>query len=303
MNIVTANSHETPSASTRRTPSPNTQVTLPVTENERFPSLDVSRSNENRYPVASPVEFTPTQAVTEKHKWPARRSSQRGRENGRVPGLHSHRTRRSVSDAINNFRVRRGSVSENAQELAEALKAPVSYRLIVSCLKHMDFITPANTCVGSLCGLVHDFCSDQHLIEINLDCLSKTGHLDNTSIRICLYLVPHPRIPRIGLPQSQEINTSAQKWHHAAFKGSDVYCVAALGVPAPRPSVELVCDAKDTGLTRSHDQRSIPAVHRARISSILSHSLRTSHLSIAGPFDCRSDDGLLNGFLYQFLGH
>ena len=140
MNISTANSHESQSASTRRTPSPNTQATLPVTEIERFPSLDVSRSNENRHTVTSPVDFTPTQAVTEKHKWPARRSSQRGRENGRMPVLQSHRTRRSVSDAINNFRVRRGSVSENAQELAEALKAPVSYRLIVCFVKYMDVI-------------------------------------------------------------------------------------------------------------------------------------------------------------------
>ena len=140
MNIATANSHEASSASARRTPSPNIQASLPVTENERFPSLDVSRSNETRYPVASPVEFTPTQAISEKQKWPARRSSQRARENGRVPGLHSHRTRRSVSDAINNFRVRRGSVSENAQELAEALKAPVSYRLIVSCVRRTDLI-------------------------------------------------------------------------------------------------------------------------------------------------------------------
>jgi solute carrier family 35 protein E1 len=57
------------------------------------------------------------------------------RENGRILGAHTHRPRRSVSDAIRNLRERRGSVSENAQELAEALKAPVSYRLIVRLLK------------------------------------------------------------------------------------------------------------------------------------------------------------------------
>lgn len=47
-------------------------------------------------------------------------------------GIYGHRPKRSVSDAINKIRTRQGSVSENAQELAEALKAPVSYRLIVS---------------------------------------------------------------------------------------------------------------------------------------------------------------------------
>ncbi|KAL2368706.1 hypothetical protein RJZ57_006907 [Blastomyces gilchristii] len=41
------------------------------------------------------------------------------------------RPRKSISEAIGGFRDRGTSVSVNAQELAEALKAPVSYRLIV----------------------------------------------------------------------------------------------------------------------------------------------------------------------------
>lgn len=139
MNLAIVNGHEAPSANTRRTPSPNTNITSPVTENERFPSLDVSRPNGSLYPVASPVEFTPTQVVPERHIWPARKSSQRVRENGRITGLPAHRTRRSVSEAINNFRVRRGSVSENAQELAEALKAPVSYTLVVRSIADTNY--------------------------------------------------------------------------------------------------------------------------------------------------------------------
>ena len=87
--------------------------------------------NGHIHQVISPVEITPTQAVPDRHKWPVRKSSQRVRENGRIPGQPTHRPRRSVSDAFRNLRARRGSVTENAQELAEALKAPVSYRLIV----------------------------------------------------------------------------------------------------------------------------------------------------------------------------
>jgi hypothetical protein len=42
-----------------------------------------------------------------------------------------HRPRKSISEAITTIRNRNGSMSANAQELAEALRAPVSYRLIV----------------------------------------------------------------------------------------------------------------------------------------------------------------------------
>lgn len=44
-----------------------------------------------------------------------------------------HRPRKSISEAISTIRTRNGSVSANAQELAQALRAPVSYRLIVCC--------------------------------------------------------------------------------------------------------------------------------------------------------------------------
>lgn len=59
------------------------------------------------------------------------------RKNGVIPhGLPNTRKqrppRKSISEAIGSFKKRSASVSVNAQELAEALKAPVSYRLVVS---------------------------------------------------------------------------------------------------------------------------------------------------------------------------
>lgn len=39
--------------------------------------------------------------------------------------------RKSISETISAIRTRNGSVSANAQDLAQALRAPVSYRLIV----------------------------------------------------------------------------------------------------------------------------------------------------------------------------
>ena len=98
------------------------------TQTERFPSFDIqARSYELPAVSESPLEVNPGQSVVPEYKWPSRRGSQPFR-NGRISG---HKSRRSVSDAFNKLRTRRGSVSENAQELAEALKAPVSYKLIV----------------------------------------------------------------------------------------------------------------------------------------------------------------------------
>ncbi|KAL4915570.1 triose-phosphate transporter family-domain-containing protein [Aspergillus aurantiobrunneus] len=42
--------------------------------------------------------------------------------------------RKSISETISAIRTRNGSVSANAQDLAQALRAPISYRLIVLCL-------------------------------------------------------------------------------------------------------------------------------------------------------------------------
>jgi solute carrier family 35 protein E1 len=42
-----------------------------------------------------------------------------------------HSRQKSLTDAFRTIRTRKGSVSANAQEIAEALKAPVSPKLIV----------------------------------------------------------------------------------------------------------------------------------------------------------------------------
>ncbi|OAP57733.1 hypothetical protein AYL99_08471 [Fonsecaea erecta] len=117
---------------------------------ERFPSFDHSTPPSlqvNSSVVAeSPQELTPTPHLNGELKWPVRKMSQRLRE-ARPAGVYTHRSRRSVSDAIHRIRTRQGSVSENAQELAEALKAPVSYRLIGLCI--LWYMTSALTNTSS----------------------------------------------------------------------------------------------------------------------------------------------------------
>ncbi|KAJ5745556.1 hypothetical protein N7520_010738 [Penicillium odoratum] len=58
-----------------------------------------------------------------------------------------HRPRKSISEAITTIRARNGSMSANAHELAEALRAPVSYRLIGLCM--IWYLTSALTNTSS----------------------------------------------------------------------------------------------------------------------------------------------------------
>jgi len=68
-------------------------------------------------------------------RWQARRGSHT--TNGWTPNaggaVGRHGRQKSLSEAIRTVRGRRGSVSQNAHEIADALKAPVSGRLIVRC--------------------------------------------------------------------------------------------------------------------------------------------------------------------------
>ena len=58
--------------------------------------------------------------------------------NGHIRGAsRGHGRQPSLTEAIRTIRTRKGSVSANAQEIAEALKAPVSVKLIVCSMEHL----------------------------------------------------------------------------------------------------------------------------------------------------------------------
>ena len=143
MNLTNITVHEHSSPNSCVSPSSQAVITPSSDDRERFPSLDEIRANGHIHQAASPVEITPTQAAPDRYKWPLRKSTQMERDSGRIPRLATHRPKRSVSDAFRNIRARRGSVTENAQELAEALKAPISYTLVVG----FDVATPSTTAI------------------------------------------------------------------------------------------------------------------------------------------------------------
>lgn len=70
-------------------------------------------------------------------RWQPRRDSTVHWGNGDMhqPGPR-HGRQKSLGEAINTIRTRRGSVSANAHEIADALKAPVSPKLVVRARGH-----------------------------------------------------------------------------------------------------------------------------------------------------------------------
>ncbi|KAJ5929401.1 hypothetical protein N7454_007249 [Penicillium verhagenii] len=80
--------------------------------------------------------------------WEPRKSAfySRDHPNGSIRNP-KHRPRKSISEAITTIRARNGSMSANAHELAEALRAPVSYRLIGLCM--IWYLTSALTNTSS----------------------------------------------------------------------------------------------------------------------------------------------------------
>lgn len=69
-------------------------------------------------------------------RWPARKAASAGNwgrwTNGHI-GVNRKGRQKSLSEAIETVRARRASITENAQEIAEALKAPVSFKLVILC--------------------------------------------------------------------------------------------------------------------------------------------------------------------------
>lgn len=107
---------------------------FPPFSDESFDTIKDSREHHS----GSSVRYAPA-------RWEPRKTGQFPYDEKAVfAGNTRQRSRKSISETISTIRTRNGSVSANAQELAEALKAPVSYRLIVmmhACLYVLAMLT------------------------------------------------------------------------------------------------------------------------------------------------------------------
>ncbi|KZF20653.1 putative ER to Golgi transport protein [Xylona heveae TC161] len=111
---------------------PSDNIIIPVGTSETlssFPQLDVKQTS---FPSDTDVESFKNDGQAD--LWQTRKDNfMRWNEEGhRAVGGHGRQ--KSLSDALKTIRTRRGSVSANAHEIADALKAPVSPRLIFLCL-------------------------------------------------------------------------------------------------------------------------------------------------------------------------
>ena len=113
------------------------------TGKEKFPDLDHSQSGDYLTTIDSSDEGattssrTPSPAkangVLHSERWQARKDHHLVWGNGHtnITPPRAQGRQRSLSDAFKTIRSRKASVSENAREVAEALKAPVSMKIVV----------------------------------------------------------------------------------------------------------------------------------------------------------------------------
>lgn len=105
-------------------------------QQHRDPSPQVQSSPIDAFPAF--VDETPEAATNGKpqeeqnghdHTWQPRKAEYAGWDHHKPAS--KHRPRKSISETITTIRKRNASMSANAHDIAEALKAPVSYKLIV----------------------------------------------------------------------------------------------------------------------------------------------------------------------------
>lgn len=109
---------------------------------EKFPEFEHSQSGSflNVYdqhdgPAVTSRTPSPTKlnGAIRNERWHPRKENHLAWGDGQVniAGSRGHGRQKSLSDAFRTIRNRRASVSENAHEIAEALKAPVSVKIVV----------------------------------------------------------------------------------------------------------------------------------------------------------------------------
>ncbi|KAI9671137.1 MAG: suppressor of loss of ypt1 [Caeruleum heppii] len=147
--------HATTILAGRRSPSPNAPmpskaITQPSVSGpqELFPDFQHEAADTVATRTLSPLAPSTFNAGRQStDRWQARRDPGINWAADPGPATARHGRQKSLSDALRNIRTRKGSVSANAHEIADALKAPVSPKLIVLCI--IWYLTSALTNTSS----------------------------------------------------------------------------------------------------------------------------------------------------------
>lgn len=99
---------------------------------EKFPDLDVGITNHNANKLNGHINGNGiSHAQPAGVRWSPASSTYNGSTHGHGGG---HSRQKSIGEALRTIRSRHGSVSQNAHEIADALKAPLSPKLVVLCI-------------------------------------------------------------------------------------------------------------------------------------------------------------------------
>lgn len=115
------------SSSTART---NGTVKFPDFSQDETQDLAVLDQSESSTDLAALPDFTQFRSDD---RWPGRRDQGLDGQGRRFHSAGKHGRQKSLSEAIRIVRTRRASVTQNAAEIADALRAPVSIKLVVCC--------------------------------------------------------------------------------------------------------------------------------------------------------------------------
>lgn len=180
----------------------------------KFPDFDQSISigdplvtqEEERDRVPSPRPRSKPNGSLYGDRWQHRRDNHIAWDNGHatVPsGPSRHKRQPSLSDAIRTIRTRKGSVSANAHEIAEALKAPISFKLIVGSTNFTNSQKSHSHRLATLHHLVHELRPHKYFLQIHPQHISAADHTYPDPICICLLLVSLLRLPCLPCPAAQ----------------------------------------------------------------------------------------------------
>ncbi|EMD59170.1 hypothetical protein GGP41_009055 [Bipolaris sorokiniana] len=119
-----------------RDPSPNATFKFPAFQPDLMPTPE----EDHGYGLSSSRSASPNHAAQANgstmpaDRWQPRKEARFGGVNASTSAPSTrHGRQKSLSEAFKTIRTRKGSVSQNAHEIADALKAPLSPKLIVLC--------------------------------------------------------------------------------------------------------------------------------------------------------------------------
>lgn len=191
-----------------KTSSPQS-MTSPI---DKFPPF-----NDESYDAATELggsPLNPTVRYAPNDFWQPRKAGHIAWEYAKGSRGSKHRPRKSISEAISTIRTRNASVSANAHELAEALRAPVSYKLIVRCSVPLIFYGIVTyLSIDTLPCLVHDLGSYEYVVQVHSERSAETNYSHDCPVRFCFDMVSDAGVPFDVVSCSQASCSSTKEWY------------------------------------------------------------------------------------------